>query len=1010
MKSMLDRLRNQNLVFIGTIILTIVVGQIIIQYDLNKQNEDARLINIAGRQRMLSQRISKLVLYIHNDSRSTDKPPFNRIDTLRNLITNWKEVHELLVAKSSNGENSAEIDSLLKINTPRLNATIQACENIINHPDAITIQAGVDLIALYELPYLLTMEKTVATYQMEAEEKLNQLKIAEILLSILAIIVLIMEFVIIFLPTLKKLKQSNEDFSQSNQELSSLNEELQASEEEIRANLDQINILQEHLQSSERQFRELVNNAQDMIYELDTEGKFTFVNPVIESATEFSKEELLSKHYWDIIHPDCMQEVIRFYQKQRKELTELSYLETRLLSRSGTEIWIGQNVRMIFEERRVIKVSAMARDITKLKKAEQKMEESETRYRLLSENSSDVVSLNDLDGRFEYISPACIDLHEYTPEELIGRKGSEFMTEEGTQMVQKQGPLLRKKMERNESIPPMQFQLITKSGKVVWVENAMKPVFKNGQLTGFQSTLRNISERKKVEEDLLKAKEKAEEATLAKSQFLSMMSHEIRTPLNAIIGITNIMLDEKPREDQLESLKLLKFSGENLLTIINDILDFSKIEAGKIELETISFNIRELFQHHVNLLEARVQDKGIEVQLLTDKNIPELLLGDPVRIGQIINNLVSNAIKFTEKGYVEISISQLKKTSDQKSDLLISVKDTGIGIPKEKLESVFESFTQASSDTTRKFGGTGLGLSITRKLLHLMGSEVNVESQYGYGSTFSFELTLETSTEIPAGKEKSISAHSHFSSAKILLVEDNRVNQIVASNFLKKWGIELTIANNGKEAVNLIVKKGFDMVLMDLQMPEMDGYEATRTIRQMGDEYFKNIPIIALTASAMMEIKEKTAQVGMTDYVSKPFQPEELQSKIGKYLKKKISKSNHSAISMGLELYSEGDLTFKKELAGLLIKNIAELKQSLERTFITNDESEFNKTSHKVKTTLSMLGDMELEKTVEKLQVLLAEKENKKEIDPKILNQFFQLCTSAIQGLEDEIKDINLNT
>jgi CheY-like chemotaxis protein len=381
-----------------------------------------------------------------------------------------------------------------------------------------------------------------------------------------------------------------------------------------------------------------------------------------------------------------------------------------------------------------------------------------------------------------------------------------------------------------------------------------------------------------------------------------------------------------------------------------------------------------------------------------------------VRIGQIINNLASNAIKFTEKGYVEISVSPGGKTDDKKSKLLISIKDTGIGIPKEKLESVFESFTQASSDTTRKFGGTGLGLSITRKLLNLMDSEVKVESQYGYGSTFSFTLNLEKSTELPAEKTKGTAIESYFSSVKILLVEDNRVNQIVASNFLKKWGIELTIANNGREAVNLITKKGFDMVLMDLQMPEMDGYEATKTIRQMADDYFKSIPIIALTASAMMEIKEKTAKVGMTDYVSKPFQPEELRGKISKYLQKKINKSASSAISIGLELYSEGDLAFKKELAGLFIKNIMELKQSLERTFSTNDDNEFKKTSHKVKTTLGMLGDLELEKIVEELKVMLSEKNNKKEIDGNALNRFFQLCSSAIQGLEEEIKDINLNT
>lgn len=1012
MKSMLNRLLSQNLIFIGTIILTIVVGQIIIQYDLNRQNEDARLINIAGRQRMLSQRISKLILYINNDLKNTRSPGYNRMDTLSKLISDWRSTHEQLVERSKTGNNSDKIDSLLSINTSHVIPITEVCKKLIQHPDSLNVQIAVDTISRHELPFLLTMEKTVATYQSEAEEKLAATKTVQILLSILAVIVLILEFVIIFLPTLKKLKYSNEELAQSNSELSSLNEELQASEEEIRANLDHISVLQEHLQASEKQFREMINNAQDMIYELDSEGKFSFVNPVMEGLTEYSKEELLTKHYWDIIHPEKKKEVIEFYKKQRKDLKELSYVETIILSRLGHEIWIGQNVRMTFSGQWITKVNAVARDITKLKEAEKKVEESEKRYRLLSENSSDVVSLHDPEGRFVYVSPASKDLHEYAPEEMIGKMGTEFITQESIEAIQEQAPFLRQQMENNEPLPSMQFQIITKSGKLVWAENAMKPIFVNGKLTGFQSTVRNISERKKVEEDLLKAKEKAEEATLAKSQFLSIMSHEIRTPMNAIIGITNIMMDEKPREDQLESLKLLKFSGENLLTIINDILDFSKIEAGKMELENISFQLKELIQHHLDMLENRAQDKGIRIVFNYNKEVPTTFKGDPVRIGQIINNLISNAIKFTDKGYVEVLVkpSPSQHTLSSHFSFTIAVKDTGIGIPPEKVSAIFESFTQASSDTTRKFGGTGLGLSITKKLLALMGSEIKAESQLGYGSTFFFTLNLEKSELINEEKAKQYYSDDRFSSAKILLVEDNRVNQIVASNFLKKWGIAMKIANNGLEAVDMISSKEFDLVLMDLQMPEMDGYEATETIRKMEDPYFKNIPIIALTASAMLEIRERTQKVGMNDYLSKPFQPEELQNKLAKYLQKPLTKVEPSAISAGLDLYSEGDPEFKKELAGLFIKNIKELQQSLQHTFTSNDADHFRKASHKVKATLGMMGDEDLEKVVEKVKEELEQLTNKKELDPKLLAHFTHLCNSSIAGLEEEVRDINLNS
>jgi PAS domain S-box-containing protein len=1010
MKSVFDRVRNQNLVFIVTIILTIVISQVIIQYDLNKQNEDAKLINLAGRQRMLSQRISKLVLYIHSDINQVSPYASIRLDTLKKLLKNWNDVHQILLNRS---DNSEAIDSILKSNNPHLNTIVNACERILQNNNVASIQAGVDSISRHELPFLLTMEQTVAIYQKEAEEKLSTIKLVEIILASVAIIILILEFALIFLPTLKKLKESNEQLTYSNHELSSLNEELQSSEEEIRANMDQINVLRGHLEASEKQFRELINNAQEMIYELDVDGRFSFVNPVMESISEYSKEELLKKHYWEIIHPDKAHEVILFYKDQRQSSTELSYLETLMLSRSGNEIWIGQNVRMVFDGKWVIKVSAVARDITKLKKAEQKLEESEKLYRLLSENSSDVISLHDLEGRFEYISPASIDLHGYTPEELIGKVGTEFMTREGAQAMLAQVPEIRRKMESNEPIPPIQFQLVTKEGKLIWVENVMKPVYRNGTLTGFQATLRNISERKKVEEALLQAKEKAEDATRAKSQFLSMMSHEIRTPMNAIIGITNLMLDQSPREDQLESLKLLRFSGENLLTIINDILDFSKIEAGKIELENIPFNLKQLLHHHVNMLESRANDKGVEIHF-SFTNVHENVKGDPVRIGQIVNNLLSNAIKFTEKGYIELSVSSPDKKEaikpNTKTRIVFSVKDTGIGISSNKSNSIFESFTQASNDTTRKFGGTGLGLSITKKLLQLMNSDIQLESKPGYGSTFTFTLELETSTAAIKENQKEYSNTTQFIKTKILLVEDNRVNQIVATSFLKKWGIESAVANNGLEAIELIQKKGFDLVLMDLQMPGLDGYEATRQIRELNDDYFKTIPIIALTASAMIEIKEKTAKAGMNDYLSKPFQPEELQDKIGKYLQKKTNKGAPSAISKGLELYSEGDLTFKKELAQLFIKNIRELKESLEIVFSTNDDNAFKQTSHKVKTTLGMLGDKELETKTQQLKTELAQKADKKSISKKTIDEFLSLCDSAVKGLEEEIKDINLNT
>ena len=394
-------------------------------------------------------------------------------------------------------------------------------------------------------------------------------------------------------------------------------------------------------------------------------------------------------------------------------------------------------------------------------------------------------------------------------------------------------------------------------------------------------------ERTKYEEALIQAKDTAEAATEAKAQFLSMMSHEIRTPLNAVIGMTHLLLQENPRKDQLENLKTLRFSGENLLVLINDILDFSKIEAGKITLERVPFNLREITNGIHNSLGYKAREKGIGFYLHWPEEAPEYMVGDPVRISQVLTNLCSNAVKFTEEGHVNLYLKIQERVDDQVR-IQFRVEDSGIGIPEEKKDSIFESFTQARSDTTRRYGGTGLGLAITKRLLELMDSEIVLESKEGKGSIFSFSLTLPVAspaqtptfdTEI----QPDVSEEELLKKVKILLVEDNPVNQLVATKFLRRWKISSEIAQNGVEAVAMIQSKSYHLVLMDLQMPEMDGYEASRTIRSLEGAYFKEVPIIALTASAMQDVRNKVLASGMTDFVTKPFNPVELHRKIVQY-------------------------------------------------------------------------------------------------------------------------------
>lgn len=382
------------------------------------------------------------------------------------------------------------------------------------------------------------------------------------------------------------------------------------------------------------------------------------------------------------------------------------------------------------------------------------------------------------------------------------------------------------------------------------------------------------------------AKQKAEEATLAKSNFLSNMSHEIRTPMNAVIGMTHILKEENPREDQREHLDTIMFSAENLLVIINDILDYSKMEAGRMVIERTNFDIKEVINNIYKTLAPKAKDKQLLFQLDMEQDIPRYLVGDPTRLTQVLINLINNAIKFTEEGKIMLTIRLQGKTKNGEAKVHFEVKDTGIGIPKEKHKAIFESFSQADEHTTRVFGGTGLGLAITKRLVGLQGGVIKLQSELGKGSTFSFylpyplgeapqETLVETKNVL---KEKGIEGVE-----RILIVEDNVFNVKVVKRILKFWDMEIDIAGDGYEALEKVRQKDYNIVLMDLQMPRMDGYEATATIRSWEEHKYQSLPIIALSASALADFRQRAFDVGMNDFLTKPFKPKDLYQTIERH-------------------------------------------------------------------------------------------------------------------------------
>jgi PAS domain S-box-containing protein len=646
-------------------------------------------------------------------------------------------------------------------------------------------------------------------------------------------------------------------------------------------------------QASNAKYKLAISMISDIVWRYDVNAKGenvgSYISPVADRMLGLPAGTIGNNFdkFFSYIHPDdlpvvqMLHEGIRTLSKERTE-------EYRLIKADGSILWVRSRGSAHLQANGLIIGFGTTSDITESKRAEESLRESEERYRSVVENAAEGIVVAQ-DDKLQYANPRALQMIQVSSDEIHKTPFTSFIHPDDRTLVFDR---YQKRIRGEDVIQNYDFRMAGKSGLVTWVQISAVRIIWNGRPATL-NFLTDITERKRAEAELLDANQhlekfiiraneltvQAEMANIAKSEFLANMSHEIRTPMNAIIGMTDLLQDENLTPEQREYAEIIRRSGEGLLVIINDILDLSKIEANKIELERQPFDLQRCVEDALDLVTIVTSEKGLKTTFLIEKDTPDFILGDPNRLRQILVNLLNNAVKFTNKGEVAVFVSS-RKLEGSNHEIHFAVKDTGIGIPEKKKSGLFQSFSQVDASTTRKYGGTGLGLAISKRLVELMNGKIWFESDIGKGSTFHFTIQAEPTILKPINVNAKRSDSQDFvhhanHDLHILLAEDNTVNQMVTQKMLNKLGYKADVVANGVEVLQAMERNTYDVILMDVQMPEMDGLMATKVIRQRWPD---GPMIIAMTASALVGDREMCLAAGMDGYISKPVTVEELNA------------------------------------------------------------------------------------------------------------------------------------
>ncbi|MES2140732.1 MAG: chemotaxis protein CheB [Bacteroidota bacterium] len=774
--------------------------------------------------------------------------------------------------------------------------------------------------------------------------------------------------------------------------------------------------------------RSLIEASLDPLVTISAEGKILDVNNASIKVTGVPRDKLIGTDFSRYFtEPLKAQEGY----KQVFEKGSVSDYPLTIKHKNGNLTDVLYNASVYKDEKgNVLGVFAAARDITEQKRIEVDLgkslkEISDYKYAL---DEFSIVAITDQKGIIKHANDNFCKVSKFTREELIGadhriinsgHHPKEFINDLWTTIA-------------NGGIWRGELKNAAKDGTIYWVNTTIVP-FLNEQGKPYQyvAVRTDITDQKRIETELIEAKvfaelatgiaeeaqSKAESATLiaedavkAKQQFLSNMSHEIRTPMNAIIGFTKVVLKTDLTTKQKEYLSAIKMSGDALIVLINDILDLAKVDAGKMTFEKTPFKMESSISAMLHLFETKIQEKNLELVKKYDSNIPQVLIGDPVRLHQIILNLVSNAVKFTTKGKITVSVLLLTEDENNAS-LEFAVSDTGIGIDGNKIEHIFENFQQASSSTSRLFGGTGLGLAIVKQLVEPQGGSIRVKSKIGEGSTFSFILNFQKTKAEAELETEMLELDTEIKNIKVLVVEDIPLNQLLMKTLLDDFGFERDIASNGKIAIEKLQTKSYDIILMDLQMPEMNGFEATEYIR---NKMNSKIPIMALTADVTTVDLEKCRAVGMNDYIAKPVDEKLLYSKIISLVKKRMPLKTKESIGNENNFNEKLKCTDLKylikrtknspklmmEMISLYLEQTPPLINSMKKSVQDKDWDSLYAAVHKMIPSFSIMGmSIDIENTAKRVQEYAGTKQRTEEISGLVLH-LEKVCAQACKELE----------